>query len=539
MIKTIIKLTLYLAILIPWKSLANSDTLKDNDKAAAIAYNYCIVSLTKMNENKDILTCTEEIDNIVNNLNLRKITDKELKETFKAVMAFSQDVKINKEDEKFVDEIYALQMKQAFYSSFPDPIVILSPDPRTLALNAIQVLGGAYLNFQQLSSQSNLDLRQKKWKLEKALCEDLEYTRFIFIDTAYNVFNERQIPDKFRLTEKQVIAFLEDLSIQDLNTRYKRLMLKSQDFQAYPPFWYWLGVTAYQLGKPDVALKSFEVFDNIYEGILRNDPFATGVSMTRVTILMEEPLSQKNLALIQDDLTRIKLNSWETDWSNFLFCAIAYGELNQPKEARKNIERNKIYFSKLGKEAKTVTKDTELLISVQERNIDKLKRLLQDINYSTIYDYLYVYTALPNIHEINKLINKKTFIVEHSKYIGCNPNKWLSSVFQFYCPSKWITDATVITMNVGNKQYPSENLKLIKKTGKYKMTFIVKEKTEETAEIQVSFTHPKINAILTFKPIFTTKSSGEEKFSHYTIKALQLNNKHYSYDSDKEYFRER
>jgi len=97
------------------------DTLKNSDKAAAIAYNYCAVSLTKINESRDVLTCEQELANVVNNINLRKVVDEELKQTFKTVMAFSQDVFINQEDLRFLEEIHAAEMRKSFYEAFPDP----------------------------------------------------------------------------------------------------------------------------------------------------------------------------------------------------------------------------------------------------------------------------------------------------------------------------------------------------------------------------------------------------------------------------------
>jgi tetratricopeptide (TPR) repeat protein len=527
-----IRIISYLFLLTGFTAVADQDSLKDVNKAAAIAYNYCAVSLTKINESRDILTCNQEIENVVNNLNLRKVADEELKLTFKTVMAFAQDVQVSEKDEAFIDESYSIEMKKSFYGAFPDPLVLLTSDPLVLTLNAVQMVGGTYLNFEERKLKGELDLRQKKWNLEKSVCEDLEYARNVFIDTAYGVFKDRDIPDSYRLTEKQIVAFLEDASVEDVATKYKRLSLKKADFNAYPPFWYILGKTAYELGRTEEGLSYFQKFDEMHEGILRNDPFAVGVSMTRIAILISDPQTEESLSTIKSDLTRIKDNSWDTDWGNFLYCALVHGELDQYEEALRSIERNKIYYSKLTEEAQKITNDTELSIVTKKKDIERLKKMLGDESNRKVYDFLYVYAACPQIREINQLLDEKQFVLKQTKYVGMDARKWLSTSLVAYFPLSWISDNTTMTLSIQDEKYACESIQQINKTGKYEAAFTIKKMPETQPSVTLTFIDPKISVSLIFEPIFATTPKGEDEFSHYFMKEVRFNNEQYRFNHE-------
>jgi len=395
------------------------------------------------------------------------------------------------------------------------------------------MVGAIYMNFEGLKQSGDLNLRKKRWKLEKSLYEDLERARNVFIDTAYNVFQGRCIPDRYRLSEKQIIAFLEDAATQDAGIRYKRLSLKKADFQAYPPFWYVLGKTAHELKRDLEALAHFGTFDAIHEGILRNDPFAVGVSMTRAAILLEGGSGDAEWKAIEADLKRIIKNSWDTDWASYLFCSLVYAQSGRYQEAYNTLERNKIYFSKLPKNAERMTLDAELSIAAKEMDVSRILSILENTANRRVYDYLYMLSVAPQIKGINELILADGFILEHALYQGVNAKWWLSTVFSVYFPQNWVSDQFLTELHFNGNVYPCESIQPSKTDRQSKAEFIIKKMPNVEPPVTLVFKDGKMQVVLEFEPVFRVKPDGKKAFSHYFMREVSFGNQSYRFDREK------
>jgi hypothetical protein len=519
---------------------SNVDALKDERRAAAIAYNYCVVSLTKINESKDVLTCNMEIENVVNNINLRKISDEQLKDTLVTVMSFAKNVLINKKDGDLVEAIHATEAKEKFNQTFPRPAALLNPNPFALSLAALQAVGGTYLYFVNNSSSDDVKLRQKKWVLEKSLLENVVYARTIFIDSAYRVFHKRNTPDSYRLTEKQIISYLEDVSEPDSQLRLKRLMSKKGDFSAYPPFWYFLGKTALECSNQELALKCFAIFDEIHEGILRKDPFAVGTSMARCSILLNDNVNaHKEQALL--DIARIIRNSWETEWSNFLFCSLAYAQLEMYEEAFKALEHNKVYFSKLPEAAKTVTLDAEMSIAAKNNNVPRIKEVLNNVHSQKIFDALYILSIHMDIDVFNKLVRSDGIIVEKALYSGSDVRKWMKTITSIYLPREWSTENLNLSLDIDGVEIAPYKVQLLKDKRLLKADFYDSKVLNDSdlpsnRPLRLIVKTHKIDAELMLVPVFAPRVGGRYELSHYFLNSIHFSGKDFVYDKEKEMF---
>jgi len=511
------------------------DQVKDKSKAAAIAYNYCVVSLTRINESKDIFTCNLEVENVVNNINLRKIPDERLKDTLVSVMSFAQDVLINKTDGDFIEAFHAAEAKNRLAQVFPSPSILLKPDPFTLCLAVLQS-GGTYLVNVNNEATENLKLRHKKWELDKALLNNIKYARTIFIDSAYGVFQEHNIPDSYRLTEKQIVSYLGDISEKDSSLRLKRLASKKSEFLAYPPFWYFFGKTALECSNQKLALECFSKFDEMHEGILRKDPFAAGVSMARCSLLLSTNVTPSNKEQVLLDIARIIGNSWETEWNNFLFCSFAYAQLGMYEEAFNTLDLNKIYFSKLPDSAQEMTLDAELSIAAKNNNAPRIKSILEGMHSRKVFDALYILSLHSDVDVFNKLVRSDEFIVEKKLYSGADIRKWMKTITSIYLPNKWLTEDIDLTLEIDGTKVSCFQVKFLKELGLSRADFYDPHISENPSSINLIVKTHKLDVAIKMIPVFAPRVGGEAVLSHYYVDSVQFSGRRFVYDKERKTF---
>lgn len=341
LLKSIIYIVLISIFFVPAKSFAiNSD--KYDPLQTALALNYAMVSLYKIESYNDIIILRQEYENIINNINLSKIEDEEIVELFTSLMDLDTQTEIYHKNKEFIERKYERKVKNALTDAFSQGIVSVGSSlkygasPYMAGTAALSSIGSVYFDYRRCLEEYKEQRDESEWRIDAQVLLDLNNIRKDFFKYSWRLIKKYNFPDQWRLTEKQVEEYVDILKDKDLARRLRRLKRLEKSFAAYPPFWFYLGKTLQELGETSEALEYYKHFEEKRKGIFRKDPFLVSAYMNRVVLLDE----QANKDKIRAALEKIVENSRNEDWNNFLFAALEYAKLGDYENAKKLIVRN-------------------------------------------------------------------------------------------------------------------------------------------------------------------------------------------------------
>ena len=100
------------------------------------------------------------------------------------------------------------------------------------------------MNYRKEKAKIGLEQERKEWELQRSAMEQFHGLRRELFDTAWRLADKYQFRDEYRLTERQITQYNRILMDPDDLRRYERLSYIQGNFEAYPPFWYYLGSAA-------------------------------------------------------------------------------------------------------------------------------------------------------------------------------------------------------------------------------------------------------------------------------------------------------
>ena len=304
----------------------------------ALCLNYALVSLCKIASYNDVGVLDQEYNNIINNINLSKIEDYEVVDLFTDLMDTLTAAKITDKQKDFIRKRYERKVGNAMYAAFGNirSGMHFTVEPTTLALNALQSIGMGYFNYKKELAKYREEREEEEWKIDEQILRDLNDIRKSLFEKSWELLKRYDFPDAWRLVEKQVEEYVNALKDNDAQRRLRKLNRMKQQFQAYPPFWYYLGITAQELRLEEDALVYYDRFDTTHKGIFRKDPFVASVSMNRVALWGDGASPGQ----ITASLETIVDNSENSDWNNFLFVALHFARLGDYQKADELLIRN-------------------------------------------------------------------------------------------------------------------------------------------------------------------------------------------------------
>lgn len=270
---------------------------------AAYALNLCTVSISQIVDYNDINILEQEYDAILNNLNLEQMPkDEALLRILKQILDTITYFRIEEVEKEFIEKDYQQKMKNAIWSAVPNfGVIIASGNPITAAVSLASQVGIGYMNYRREKAERENEKEKQMWQLRKTAIEQFNGLRRELFDTAWRLADEYDFPDEYRLTEKQIAQYNNILMDNDEIRKYERLYSIKDKFQAYPPFWYFIGNTAKRISedeslkenvRADFALKAPEYFEKFFElnkyNILREDQLAASGSLEYAEILLND-----------------------------------------------------------------------------------------------------------------------------------------------------------------------------------------------------------------------------------------------------------
>ena len=298
--------------------LENNISKEFNDKAwkAAYALNMCTVSVSQIIDYNDSYILEQEYDAILNNLDLEKMPKDEallniLTELLNVVTFFRiQDIK-----KQQIEAKYKRRMQNAIWSAVPR-IGVVGFNLPSIVVSLVSQIGIGYMNYRREKANAKADVQDQEIELQITAIEQFNALRRELFTTAWRLSAEYNFEDRYRLTEKQITQYNEILMDPDDMRRFDRLYAVRGKFEAYLPFWYFLGHAAKLISENPENNLSHESRDyykqearNCFEkyyvynsyNILREDEITASLALEYIDLLLldEHPDKEKICKLIE------------------------------------------------------------------------------------------------------------------------------------------------------------------------------------------------------------------------------------------------
>lgn len=330
------------------RELSTQTVDEELKRRAAYALNMCTVSVAQIVDYNDEYVLEQEYDAILNNLNLEQMPKDEALLTILSelmnVITFFRIQEIRKEQ---IEKKYQRRLSNAIWSAVPNiGLIVAGGNPITLAISLASQVGIGYMNYRKEKADAAFDNENEKVELEITAIEQFNAIKRELFTTAWRLADTYQFPDHYRLTEKQIKQYNAILMDTDEVRKYERLETIQNNFEAYPPFWYFFGHTAnYIAGCKDLDLEDetrakyrrlarchFEKYLELNElSILREDRIAASCCLEYAEMLLADG---ENPAKISDLLKEaIKKSGYDNDVLQI--AALNYIHIGQLEEAGK------------------------------------------------------------------------------------------------------------------------------------------------------------------------------------------------------------
>lgn len=382
---------------------------EEEKRKAAYALNMCTVSVSQIIDYSDLNVLEQEYEAILNNLNLEKMPkDEALLHILKKLLDTITYFRIEAGEKEIIEKEYQQKMKNAIWSAVPNfGMIVAGGNPITMAISLASQVGIGYMNYRRSKAEYGLEKERKDWELQKTAIEQFNGLRRELFDTAWRLADNYGFPDGYRLTEKQINQYNRILMDQDEIRKYERLESIKDKFDAYPPFWYFIGNAAnYIAGAKDLnlsdstreeyrktALQYFEKFEDLNKlCILREDQLAASCYLEHIDLLLLSANYAKDKVLeLLGKAVRASGNANDV----LQLCAITYLRISEPEQAANilkilvNEDYNKIINAQILSS-----------IYVQMKNLSEYELLASRVDA----DYLY---PMPQNGEASETLEKE------------------------------------------------------------------------------------------------------------------------------------
>lgn len=342
--------------------------ISEEDKIkAAYALNMCTVSVSQIIDYHDLNILEQEYEAILNNLNLEQMPkDDALLHILRQLLDTITYFRIEAGEREIMEKEYQQRMKNAIWASVPNfGMIVAGGNPITMAISLASQVGISYMNYRRNKVEYDMDREREEWQLQRTAIEQFNGLRRELFDTAWRLADAYGFPDGYRLTERQITRYNKILMDQDWIRKYERLESIKEDFEAYPPFWYFIGNAAnYIAGCRDFklseetrteyrkkALGYFDKFENLKKyDILRQDHLVAACVLEHIDLLLLSANPDINrIKRLLDDAVRSSQNAYDI----LELCALAYLKIGAQNEAARilrvlvNEDYNKVINAQL------------------------------------------------------------------------------------------------------------------------------------------------------------------------------------------------
>lgn len=425
-------------------SIATKVDITNTDaRNAAMALNHMHAALNKIILYNDKIVLEEEYNNIINNLNLTVIKDSEIVNVITYLMDTLTSFKLTEMEKEQFQREYQEKLDNTISGTLMG-ISVNGITPQQIALSILMSAGSAYMTYKNAQKSAKKGFDKNKWELKKDTISELNEIRKDFLLTYWKIMQRYNMPDKWRITEKQFTRFITILKGNDINKKYRQLLRMKGEMSLFPTYWYELSLVLHKLNKKDDELKAISQYEILNDKLLRHNSYYSLMLANKTSYYDYKTESEKIINILNKIYDIDPLNA-----ERKLFIAMKYQQMGYSKKAEKllneNIDDNFLPVLSQKLKANIYLKD--------KRYKDyeyTLNRLLDKQNLSAS-EYLFYLGKRPLpllIAEIEKQIKEIKIVVEKTLYGNDDLYVWL--------PKQWVfkdIEDTELIIKILDKEY--------------------------------------------------------------------------------------
>lgn len=274
---------------------------EESKKKAAYALNLCTVSISQIVDYDDINILEQEYEGILNNLNLYNMPkDEALLRILKQILDTVTFFRIQEGDKALIEESYQQQLNDVIWSAVPNlGMLVAGGSLVTMAISLVTQVGLGYMNYRREKAKAKAEHKKQMWQLQRTAIEQFDGLRRELFDTAWRLADRYGFKDCYRLTERQISQYNDILMDDNTLRKFERLDNIKENFEAYPPFWYYIGSAANAIvaeNPDDLAIRAkygslaIEYFNKFREiknlDLLREDKVRSSCCLEYVSLLL-------------------------------------------------------------------------------------------------------------------------------------------------------------------------------------------------------------------------------------------------------------
>lgn len=407
------------------KDLSKIDINDVDAKNAVIALNYMHSSLNKIVLYNDKIVLEEEYDNIINNINLTVIKDREIVNIIIGLMDTLTTFKLTEIEKEEFQKEYEEKLENAISEALSS-VAPTGTNSLEISISFLINAGSAYMSYKENQKKAKKELNKNRWKLKKDSISELNKIRKDFLLTYWKIMKKYNMPDKWRITERQLTRFVEILKDNDIHKKYRQLLRMKDEMSVFPTYWYELSLIAHKLDKKDTELEAISRYEILDDRLLRDNNYYSLMLANKISYYNYLTESKKIINLLDKIYSIDPLNG-----ERKLFVALKYQQMGYSDKAEALLNENidDDFLPVLSQKLKI---DIYLKDNKNKDYEDTISSLLEKQNLS-VNEYLFYLGKKPLpklVNEIQKevknikIIFKKTLLGKDDLYISL-PKKWV------------------------------------------------------------------------------------------------------------------
>ena len=337
--------------LVPAKTQDPDREMSRRDAMTALfAINHINWVVTKIKTYNDPAVLEEEYKGLTADaLNLRVIKDPELIDLICRILDVIVEMRIEEKERAFLKD----ELDQGTADAMADAVSGVrfeGLNPISMVASAITSVATAALNYRKAKRALQKKFERQNWALDKNRMYYLnDLNKELLRDFWAIVQKYPDLPDEYRVSEKNIQLLVDHLKDEDAGKRHEFLKAFEAQFAGFQPYWYHRAAAAYEVARDEsledwmrkearqdahLSLWKFMSIQIKCGNVLRKDPTAAKAALLQAAMLSED--HSEDTQAYRDAINVVVRNSSPDDWQSAYFCAlIAIRELNDVDQAEK------------------------------------------------------------------------------------------------------------------------------------------------------------------------------------------------------------
>ncbi len=306
---------------------AKQAEIERDRSATAVALNYCRASFHRIRKHptKDVMV--QEQEQILNNLNLSGVADREVIQLYTAVLDEIHLVQVAEKERALFEARHRREFHQRL---FANAMLFGSEVATAQFVGAVRTGANSWWDYRATEAKKENDTL----KVEKIRLKTVVSKSSTFLDTLWQMARKKQIPDEWLIRGTDLDRLEAAMRLPKPRQRLRVLKRMERFMTHFPPYWYYVARTQQQIGQLFAALQTYDRMNEVAVGHFRKDELlAAGLANQA---MIQAHLGQPTAPLTARKALDASLGCWEAN----LICARILADSGQDDRAEDAILAN-------------------------------------------------------------------------------------------------------------------------------------------------------------------------------------------------------